>query len=71
MTLSHKSATWTGKLQSCSVFLKCAYRAIVINHNRPFATSTQTRYRHLTLIDVGSQPSQHTSLQIQESANCG
>jgi hypothetical protein len=39
------------------VFVQHAYRAIVINYDRRLATCTQTRYCHLTLVDVRSQSS--------------
>jgi hypothetical protein len=39
------------------VYEKDSYRAVVINHNRPLATNTQTHCCHLTGVDVRSQSS--------------
>jgi hypothetical protein len=49
------------------MFENYAYRAIVINYNRPLATNTQTHCCHLTGVDMRSQSSQHTPLQNPNS----
>lgn len=49
------------------IFENYAYRAIVINYNRPLATYTQTHCCHLTGVDMRSQSSQHTPLQNPNS----